>query len=366
MSRITEELKGISAFCVRRPVFAIVLNLLVVIAGLAAILAVEVRELPSTDRPVVTIQTTYSGATPETIDTTVTSVLEGAAARTPGVSSISSRSSYGNSRITVEFGAAVDIDTAATDLRNAIARVQQTLPENVETPLVVKANDDDSPIIRIAATTDRLPIEELTQIVDNQIIDRLSAVPGVGDVTLFGDRQPVFKIDLDMMALASRGLSPADLRMAIEAVTTDTPAGSLVAGGSEILVRTDLNVGNVDDINDLRIDPYTRISDVAQVSYGPDDRTSYLRADGKTGIGINIVRQAQSNTLDISRGIGEAVADLQTQLPDDVDLRVTSDDALFIGAAITEVVKSLLISTAIVVLVIFLFLRTAAATVIPA
>ncbi|MEM6462809.1 MAG: efflux RND transporter permease subunit [Pseudomonadota bacterium] len=366
MRRIPEELKGLPAFCVRRPVFTIVMNLLVVIAGLAAILAVEVRELPSTDRPVVTIRTTYTGATPETVDTTVTSILEGAAARTPGVVSISSSSSYGNSRIEVEFASSVDIDTAATDLRNAIARVEFNLPESVDTPLVIKANDDDSPIIRIAATTDRLPIEELTQIVDNQIIDRLSAVPGVGDVTVFGDQEPVFNIELDMMALASRGLSPADVRMAVEQVTSDTPAGSLVTGGAEILVRTDMNLATLEDIQLLRIDPNTRLSDVAVISYGPDERTSYVRADGKTGIGLNIVRQAQSNTLEISEGIGAAVAELQTQLPEDVDLRVTSDDALFIGAAITEVVKSLLISTAIVVAVIFIFLRTAAATVIPA
>ena len=366
MSRITEELKGLPAFCVRRPVFAIVINLLVIIAGLAAVMAVEIRELPSTDRPVVTIRTTYSGATPETVDTTVTSVLEGAAARTPGVASISSSSSFGSSRITVEFSPSVDVDTAANDLRNAIARSERFLPDTADTPLVIKANDDDSPIIRLAATTDRMPIEELTQLVDNQIIDRLSAVPGVGDVTVFGDRQPVFKVDLDLMALASRGLSAADVRSAIERVTSDTPAGSLTTGGTEILVRTDLNVGSAADIRELRIDDHTRVGDVADVSYGPDERTSYLRADGKTGIGINIVRQAQSNTLEISQGVEQAVAELQPVLPDDVDLRVTSDDAVFIGAAIQEVIKSLLISTAIVVAVIFLFLRTAGATIIPA
>ena len=134
MVKIPEELKGLPAFCVRRPVFTIVMNLLVVIAGLAAILAVEVRELPSTDRPVVTIRTTYSGATPETIDTGVTAILEGAAARVPGVSSISSSSNYGYSRITVEFSPSVDLDTAATDLRDAVAAVQYRLPDNAETP----------------------------------------------------------------------------------------------------------------------------------------------------------------------------------------------------------------------------------------
>jgi HAE1 family hydrophobic/amphiphilic exporter-1 len=366
MVKVSEELRGLPAFCVRRPVFAIVLNLLIIIAGLAAILAVEVRELPSTDRPVVTIRTTYSGATPETVDSTVTAVLEGAAARVPGVSSISSSSNYGSSRITVEFSPSVELDTAATDLREAVSAAERRLPETVETPLVIKANDDDSPIIRLAVTTDRLAIETLTQIVENQIVDRLSAVPGVGDVTVFGDRQPVFKIDLNQMALASRGLTPANISSGIERATGDTPAGSLTTGGSEILVRTELNIASVADMNELRIDADTRLGDIAEVSYGPADRTSYLRADGKTGIGLNIVRQAQSNTLDISSGIEKAVADLQPLLPDDVDLRVTSNDAIFIGAAISEVVKSLMISTAIVVLIMFLFLRTAVATIIPA
>ena len=359
MARIPEELKGLPAFCVRRPVFAIVMNLLVIIAGLAAILAVEVRELPSTDRPVVTIRTAYSGATPETVETGVTTVLEGAAARVPGVASISSVSDYGSSRITVEFSPAVDLDTAATDLRDAIGAVQRDLPETAETPIVIKANDDDSAILRLAATTDSLPIETLTQIVDNQIVDRLTAVPGVGDVTLFGERQPVFSIALDRMAMASRGLAPDDIRDTIERVTADTPAGSLVSGGSELLVRTEINVGTVDDINALRIDGATRLGDIAAVSYGPDERTSYLRADGKTGIGINIIRQAQSNTLDISQGVADVVASLQPLLPDDVDLRITTDDAVFIGAAIGEVVKSLLIATAIVVAVMFVFLRRA-------
>ncbi len=366
MVRIPEELKGLPAFCVRRPVFTIVINLLVVIAGLAAILAVEIRELPSTDRPVVTIRTDYPGATPETVDTGVTAILEGAAARVPGVSSISSSSNYGNSRITVEFSPSVNIDTAASDTRDAIAAVENRLPETAETPVVIKANDDDSPIIRLAVTTDRMPIEDLTQIVDNQITDRLSAVPGVGDVTLFGDRQPVFRIELNQMALAGRGLSPADVRAIVQSVTSDAAAGALTTGGSEILVRTDLNVGSVAELHDLRIDDDTRLGDVALVSYGPDERTSYLRADGKTGIGLNIIRQAQSNTLEISTGISEVVANLQPLLPDDVDLRVTSDDALFIGAAIVEVLKSLLMSTAIVVFVMFVFLRTAVATIIPA
>ena len=151
----------------------------------------------------------YSGATPETVDTGVTAVLESAAARVPSVSSISSLSNYGYSRITVEFSTSVDLDTAATDLRNAIAAFQYRLPDSADTPLVIKANDDDSPIIRLAVTTDRLPIETLTQVVDNQIVDRLSAFPGFGDVTVFGDRQPVFKIELDQMAIATRGLSPA-------------------------------------------------------------------------------------------------------------------------------------------------------------
>ncbi len=366
MSRLSEEMKGLPALCVRRPVLAVVMNLLVVIAGLAAIFAVEVRELPSTDRPVVTVRTTYSGATPETVDTGVTAVLEAAAARTPGVSSISSASRYGSSRITVEFLPSVSIDTAASDLREAISTESRKLPNTAETPVVVKANDDDDPIIRLAVTTDFLPVEALTRIVDDQITDRLAAVPGVASVDVYGDRQPVFSIELDLNALAGRGLSPADVQSAVQRVSADTPAGSLSTGGSEILVRTKISLKTVADIEDLRLDDHTRIGDVAHVTYGPDEITSYLRNDGKTGIGLGVVRQAQSNTLDISKGIAEAVAEIQPNLPDNVTLEVTSDDAVFIGAAITEVLKSLLISTAIVVLIMLVFLRSATATLIPA
>ncbi|MEP3280445.1 MAG: efflux RND transporter permease subunit [Stappiaceae bacterium] len=366
MSRISEELKGLPALCVRRPILAVVMNLLVVIAGVAAIFAVEIRELPSTDRPVVTIRTTYSGATPETVDTGITSVLEAAAARTPGVSSISSSSRYGSSRITVEFSPSVSIDTAATDLREAVGAESRKLPNTAETPVVVKANDDDDPIIRLAVTTDTMPVEALTRIVDNQIKDRLAAVPGVASVNVYGDRQPVFSIKLDLKALASRGLSPADVQSAVERVAMDTPAGSMSTGGSEILVRTKISLKSVDDIQDLRLDEYTRIGDIAQVTYGPDEISSYLRNDSKTGIGLGIVRQAQSNTLDISEGVADAVGEIQLNLPDDVTLQVTSDDAVFIGAAIKEVLKSLILSTAIVILVMLVFLRSATATLIPA
>tara|TARA_R110002126_G_scaffold291784_1_gene458137 strand:- start:65548 stop:68664 length:3117 start_codon:yes stop_codon:yes gene_type:complete len=366
MSALSEELKGLPALCVRRPVFAIVINLLVVMAGLAAIFAVEIRELPSTDRPVVTIRTTYSGATPESVDTEVTSVLEAAAARTPGVSAVSSQSSYGSSRITVEFSPSVNIDNAATDLRDAVSAESRKLPDTVDAPIVVKANDDDDPIMRLAATTDSLSIEALTLIVNDQIVDRLSAVPGVASVNVYGDREPVFHIDLDMISLASRGLSPADVQSTIERVTGNPTAGSLESGNSEMLVRTDMNVKSVADITWLRIDENTRIGDIAHVSLGPDERTSYLRADGKTGVGLSILRQAQSNVLEISNGVAKAVAELQPIIPDGIDLRITSDDGVFIGAAIEEVLLSLLISTSIVVLVIFVFLRSIAATIIPA
>jgi len=366
MQRISDELKGLPALCVRRPVFAVVLNLLIIIAGLAAMFAVEIRELPSIDRPVVTIRTTYSGATPETVDTGVTSVIEAAAARIAGVTSISSSSSYGSSRITVEFSTEVNVDTAATDLRDAVSSVQRNLPESADDPIVVKANDDDDPIIRLGVITDSMPIEDLTSVVENQIVDRLSAVPGVAGLRVYGDRKPVYRIALDMMALASRGLSPADIQGVIEDVTRDTPAGSLASGGSKLLVRTNVNVKSTEDLKALKIDADTRLGDIAYVSYGPAESTSYLRADGKTGIGIGVLRQAQSNTLDISKGMTLAVADLQKGLPAGVILKITSDDAVFIGAAIGEVMKSLFLSTGIVVLVILVFLRSFMATLIPA
>src|SRR5918997_2045437 len=174
--RLVEATKGISALCVRRPVLTIVLNLLIVVAGLAAFQGVEIREMPDVDRPVITIRAVYDGATPETIDTQVTRVLGGAASRVPGVKSISSSSERGSSRIVVEFDESSDLNVAASDLRDAVGNAERQLPEDVEDVSIIKADDNSDAIIRLAVTARDMSIQDLTKLVEDSVVDRLAAI----------------------------------------------------------------------------------------------------------------------------------------------------------------------------------------------
>jgi hydrophobic/amphiphilic exporter-1 (mainly G- bacteria), HAE1 family len=363
---LSEATKGISGLAVRRPVLAIVANLLIVLAGLAAFRGIEVRELPDVDRPVITIRAAYDGATPETIDRQVTDILEGAAARVPGVKSISSTSRSGVSRVVVEFSESVDINVAANDLRDAVGNVERQLPEDVDDISIVKADDNSDAIMRLAATAENLSIQDLTQLVEDDVKDRLSAVEGVAEVSLFGEREPLVRVLIDPNAMATRGISVADLSTALATVASDAPAGSLSAGDQSLLVRADASVKNAEEIEAIKINKSTSIGDVADVVFGPAEETSSIRINGQTGIGLGIIRQAQSNTLEISNGVRAAVAEIDASLPPGVHLRVTSDESTFIGGALSKVLHTLGEATLIVVAVIFLFLRSGRATIIPA
>ncbi|MCB1956963.1 MAG: efflux RND transporter permease subunit [Rhodocyclaceae bacterium] len=356
---------GASALFVRRPVMAFVMNLLIIIAGLAALRAVEVRELPDVDRPVVTIRTTYEGATPETIDAKVTSVIEAAIARVQGVASISSQSKYGSSRVTVEFAASTNLEVAVGDVRDAVAGVSRQLPEGIEAPTVVKADADASPIIRLSVSSATLTIDELTRIVEDRIVDRLAAVDGVADASTYGLRAPVIRVSVNQVALASRGLTMQDVVTTLSKASLDIPAGSLENATQSLLVRTEAPITKASEIAALYINEVTQISDVARVQAAAETPTSETRLNGQAAIGIGIIRQAQSNTLDISTGLRLAIAELRRTLPKDVVISITSDDAVFIQGAIDEVVSTLFMATAIVILIIFMFLRSVRATLIP-
>jgi HAE1 family hydrophobic/amphiphilic exporter-1 len=354
------------ALFVRRPILAFVLSALIVLSGLAGLFGVEVRELPNVDRPVVTITTEFPGASPESVDQEVTGRIEGAVGRVAGVRSISSNSRFGRSRVTLEFQDSVDIDVAATDTRDAVARISNQLPEGAEAPEIVKADANAQPIVRIAVTSPGRSPQELTQIVQERVEDRLISVEGVADLQVYGDRAPIFRVDIDQAALASRGLTLADMRRALGDVAFDAPAGDLSGASQTINVRTTATVATEDGFEDLQLAPNVRVGDVATVTLGPAPDETILRANGQTGLGLGIIRQATSNTLEISAAVREVVAELDATLPDDVDIFVTSDDAVFIRGSIEEVLKTLALAVGIVVLVIFLFLRDARATLIPA
>jgi HAE1 family hydrophobic/amphiphilic exporter-1 len=356
---------GSTALFIRRPVLAFVLNTLIAVAGLAALFGVEIRELPDVDRPVITVRADYAGASAESIDREVTAILEGAVSRVSGVKSISSSSSFGDSRVTVEFGDGVDLDTAASDMRDAVGRVSNQLPDDIETPRIIKADADAQAVVRLAVTSDRMSVQDMTVLVEDQIVDAFAAVPGVADVQVYGDRDKIFRIDINQAKLSSLGLTIADIRSALASMSFDTPAGSLTSNTQDLIVRATASVTTPDEFENLIINRRVRLGDIATVTLGADLNESQLRANGQTGIGLGIVRQAQSNTLEISQGVRAAAAEIQERLPEGMTIRVTSDDAIFINGAIHEVEIALGISVTVVLLVIFLFLWDIRATIIP-
>ena len=355
-----------TALFVRRPILAMVLNALIILAGVAALFGAEIRELPNVDRPVVTVTTTFAGASPESMDKELTGRVEGAVGRVSGVRAISSSSNFGRSRVTLEFSDDVDIDVAATDVRDAVARIANQLPEGAEQPQIVKADADAQPVMRIAVTSTGRSPEDLTRLVQERVEDRLISVSGVADLQVYGDREPFFRVDIDQLALASRGLTLGDIQRVLSDVAYDAPAGDLAGERQSINVRTTASVTTPEAFENLELKPNVRLGDVAQVTLGPADGDTVLRANGRLGLGIGIIRQATSNTLEISRDVRAVVDDLAQTLPSDVSIFVTSDDATFISGSIEEVLRTLAIAVAIVVAVIFVFLRDLRATLIPA
>jgi len=354
-----------TAVFVRRPILAFVLSALIVIAGLAALFGVEVRELPDVDRPVVTVTTNFSGASPETVDQELTGRIEGAVGRVSGVRSISSESRYGRSRVTLEFTDGVDLDVAATDTRDAVARIANDLPDDADTPRIVKADANADAVMRIAVTSETRSPQDLTQLVRDQVEDRLISIPGVADLQIYGDREAIFRVDINQLELASRGLTLVDMTRALGDVAFDVPAGDLDGSRQSINVRTTATVITPEAFEALELSPNVVIGDVARVTLGPAPNETVLRANGESGIGMGIIRAATSNTLDISSGVHEAIEQLQRVLPDDVKIFITSDDAVFINGSIKEVITTLGLAIAIVVAVIFVFLRDWRATLIP-
>ncbi|WP_394886840.1 efflux RND transporter permease subunit [Mesorhizobium sp. AaZ16] len=358
--------KGMTALFVRRPVLAFVLNTLIVVAGLAALAGVEIRELPDVDRPVISISTDFTGAAAETIDRELTAIVEGAVSRVAGVEAISSTSSFGRSRVTVEFGDDVDLDTAASDMRDAVSRVQNQLPDLADIPRIVKADANADAVLRLAVTSQDMSVEDMTVLIEDEVVDAFAAVPGVADVQIYGNRDKIFRVDINQARLAGHGLTVADISGALSSMAFDAPAGSLTSNTQDLVVRATASLTTPEAFENIIIgDGRTRLGDVSTVTLGPDIGESSLRANGATGIGLGIVRQAQSNTLDISEGVHAAAAKLNETLPEGMEIRVTSDDATFIEGAIHEVEIALILSVSLVLLVIFLFLWDWRATLIP-
>lgn len=359
------QLNDLPSMSIRRPVLIVVLNLLIIIAGIAAIQGVEVRELPDVDRPVISVTASYPGAAPETVDTEVTSRLEGAAARVSGVKSIRASSEEGSSRIVIEFRPGIDLDNAANETRESVSRVQRGLPEQVENVSIIKADNDAESVVALAISSDALDLPALTERVETDLAPNFLNIPGVADVRLTGDRRRVMRVVIEPLRLSSYNLTVTQVAAALRQAPFDVPAGSLKSTDQQLIVRADASSVSPEDVENIVISGTTRVGDVATVYFGPADASSITRLDGKQVLGLGIIRQARSNTIEISDEVLRLVEDLRKQYPD-LTIQVTDDDAEFIRSSVEEVITSLGLTILLVIATLWLFIGSGRATIIPA
>lgn len=360
-----QDANDLPSVSIRRPVLIVVLNVLIAIAGLAALMGVEVRELPDVDRPVVGVSATLPGGAPETVDAEVTSILEGAAARVSGVESIQSSSEENSARISIEFRPGIDLDVVAAEVREAVNQVRRELPDDVEQINVQKADSDARSVLDIAVSSDTLTQEELTRRLETDLSPAFLAINGVADVRLNGDRERVLRVDLDPLKLVSFGLSVTDVADALRLAPFDVPAGSLRSTDQRLIIRADATAITEDQVENIIVRDDTRIGDVAQAYFAPADAGSFVRLDGKPVVGLGVIRQAGSNTIEISDQALAVLERLRERFPD-MEMRITNDDAQFIRTSVAEVVTTLAITIVLVVATLWVFIGSFRATIIPA
>ncbi|WP_019592405.1 efflux RND transporter permease subunit [Thioalkalivibrio sp. ALRh] len=355
----------------RRPVLAIVFNLLLITFGLIAYDNLPLREYPDVDPPVVTIDTVYPGASGDIIEREVTQRLEDRVAGIEGIRYVESTSEDGQSRITIEFNLNRDLDAAANDVREAVSRAMRDLPEDIDPPEVTKADADANPILWLNLSSTTMDQLELADYAERHLIDRISVVDGVALVRRGGARSYAMRIWVDREALAARELTVTDIADALEQENVELPAGRLESVEREFTVRVDRQYRTPEDFSNLVLKrgeegQLVRLSDVAEVNIGADTERSEFRGNREDMIGLGIIRQSNANVLDVANGVKALAADLQDSLPEGTSLVTTYDESVFIEGAIREVYITLAVATAAVVFVIWLFLGSWRATIIPA
>ncbi len=360
----------LSDVSIKRPVFATVISLLLIVLGVASLMRLPIREYPAIDPPVVSVTTQYRGASAAVVDTQITELLEAAVAGIEGIKFISSQSRDERSQITIEFRLTRDVDAAANDVRDRVARTLARLPEQADTPVVQKVDGDARPILWVALVSDQLSGMELTEIARRRFADRLAIVEGVAQVLIQGERRPAMRIWLDRQELAARGLTVQDVEDAIRRENVELPGGRLESNTRELTVRTDTRMSRPEQFRSVVLSRsaggQVLLGDVASVEVAPEDTRGDYRINGKPGVGLGIQRQSTANTLSVADGVKREVELIRASIPEGVEVVVGYDESLFIAQSIYEVEHALMIALILVVVVIFFFLRSFRATIIPA
>jgi multidrug efflux pump len=361
----------ISDLSIRRPVFATVLSLLLVILGIMAALRLPIREYPDIAPPIVSIDTMYRGASAAVIESRITQLLEDEVAGIEGLEKLTSSSRDENSRITLEFSIDRDMDVAANDVRERVSRVVSRLPQEADAPQISKVDAGMEAIMYINVSSASRDALELTDYANRYLVDRFSSVPGVASVRMGGARRYAMRVWIDRDALAARQLTVADIENALRAENVELPAGRIESREREFTLRTDTSLRSEDEFRELVIgrgpDGYlVRLGEVARVSLAAEDVRSIARSDGATGISLGINPQSKANVLDVAQGVKAELERVQAGVPEDISVEINLDFSQFIVESMKKVAFALTETLLIVLVVIYLFLGTARATLIPA
>lgn len=359
----------LSELSLRRPVLALVMNLMVMLLGFVSLSFLGVREYPAVDPPVVTIRTSYPGASPETIDSTITEPLEQSVYGVPGIRTVSSSSREGSSEIRVEFDLSMDLEAAANDIRDKVSSARRLLPPDVDMPVVEKADADSEPIVFLTVRSETKDILEISHIADSLIKERVQTIPGVATVRIFGEKRYAMRLYLNAEAMAAHGVTPQDVQAALRRENVELPAGRLEAATTEVGLRLDGRLSDPKDFEDMVVrregERAVRLRDIGRATLEAENMRTGLKREGLPMIGVAVVPQPNTNAVAIADAFYERLEDIKRDLPPEYTVDIGYDFTTFVRRSIAEVEESLWVAFGLVALIIFAFLRDWRATLVP-
>ena len=360
---------NISELSIRRPVLATVFTLIILIFGAIGYLYLGVREFPSVDNPIISVSCSYPGANADVIENQITEPLEQNINGIPGIRSLTSVSQQGNCRITVEFELSVDLETAANDVRDKVSRAQRYLPRDCDPPTVSKADADARPILMVAIQSDKRSLLELSEIADLTVKEQLQTIPEVSSVQIWGEKRYCMRLWLDPIKMAGYGITPMDVKQALDRENVELPPGSIEGNTVELSIRTMGQMHSTEEFNDLIVkstgNSTIRLSDIGRAELSPRDLKSYMKMNGVPMVGVVVVPQPGANHINIADAVHERMEVMKKDLPEDVKYDYGFDNTRFIRASISEVKQTVYEAFALVIIIIFLFLRDWRVTLVP-
>ncbi|HEY0502765.1 MAG TPA: efflux RND transporter permease subunit [Lysobacter sp.] len=362
---------NLSDLSIRRPVFATVMSLLIIVLGVMAFSRLTLRELPAIDPPIVSVDVNYPGASAAVVETRITQILEDALAGIEGIETIESRSVNGRASISIEFTLNREIEAAANDVRDAVSRVLDRMPEEADPPEVEKVEADADPILWLNMSSTRMDTLQLSDYAERYVVDRLSSVDGVAQVRIGGQQRYAMRIWLNRDALAARGITVNDVETALEAENVELPAGRIESNARDFTLRVARSYQKPEDFAQIPLGKGTdgyivRLGDVSHIELASAERRAYYRSNGEPNIGLGIVKTSTANSLDVARAVRDEAERVQKTLPEGTKIFVAFDTTVFIESAVERVYHTLVEAIVLVLIVIWLFLGSLRAALIPA